>query len=214
MLLKSGNAWLLLLLSVNFWLVPALPSASAEDPLADWLLVVTLLVAVAVQVAASPSFRRWGLVAAIVILAAIGLGEALPNTNYVENTVFAISFAVATALYFMTMMQRLHDVTFGTVLAGACAYIFIGMFFAAIFGLLLELDPSAFSGSDAILGRYDMLYFSFASLTTLGAVDVFPVSTLAKMLTVFEAVIGLVYVASLVGVVVGAYAAKIQGQRR
>jgi hypothetical protein len=213
-LLRSGNFWLFLLLSVNFWLVPVLPTDGKDAPLADWLLGFTLLVAVGIQAAAAPAFRKWGLLAAFTIIAAIGIEEAYPDTVFIENAVFAVCFGVATALYFHTMSESLEDVTTDTVLAGGCAYIFIGMFFASVFGLVLEFDATAFGPDGATLGRYDLLYFSFASLTTLGAVDVFPVSILAKMLTVFEAVVGLVYVASLVGAVVGAYAAKIHANRQ
>jgi len=213
MVLKSGNFWLFMILGLNFWLVPIFELDEADEQFTDGLMAATLLAAVAIQGMAAPRFRKWAILAGIVILAAIAAEEILANLKYVENAVFAISFAAATALYFHTMTENLEEVTFDTVLAAACTYLLIGMFFAAIFGLVIEFDPNAFAAEGSVTGRYDMLYFSFATLTTLGAVDIIPSSDLAKMLTVFEAIVGLIYIAILVGAVVGSYAAKMSGRR-
>ena len=106
------------------------------------------------------------------------------------------------------MTYNLRAVTYDTVLAAAGTFILIGLFFAAIFALVVELDPTAIIAGNSAATRPDLMYFSFATLTTLGAVDVFPASELAKMLTVFEAMMGLIYVAILVGAVVGSFAAR------
>ena len=213
MVLKSGNFWLFMILGLNFWLVPIFELDEADEQFTDGLMAATLLAAVAIQGMAAPRFRKWAILAGIVILAAIAAEEILANLKYVENAVFAISLAAATALYFHTMTENLEEVTFDPGLAAACAYLLIGMFFAAIFGLGIEFDPNAFAAEGSVTGRYDMLYFSFATLATLGAVDIIPSSDLAKMLTVFEAIVGLIYIAILVGAVVGSYAAKMSGRR-
>lgn len=146
------------------------------------------------------------------IVAAIAAEEVFAAAKYVENAVFAVSFGAATALYFHTMSNSLEEVSFDTVLAAACTYILIGMFFAAIFGLVIEYDPMAFDPMVNATGRYNMIYFSFATLTTLGPAEIVPVTDLAKMLMVFEAMVGVIYVAILVGAVVGSYAARMSGR--
>ena len=212
MVLKSGNFWLFMILGLNFWLVPLYELDDADEQFTDGLMAGTLLLAVALQGISDARFRIWAILAAVIILSAIIAEELLADLKYVENGVFAISFAAATALYFHTMTRNLAQVTFDTVLAAACTYLLIGMFFAAVFGLVIEFDPAAFVSEGSITGRYDMLYFSFATLTTLGAADILPNSDLAKMLTVFEAIVGLIYIAILVGAVVGSYAAKMSGR--
>ena len=212
MILRSTNFWLFIILSLNFWLLPLLPEDFTFDSTIEWLMGVTLLFAVIMQGIELPRIRKWAALACVIILAAIIAEEVFSNAKYIENAVFAVSFAVVTALYFHRMTYNLGAVTYDTVLAAACTYILIGLFFASIFGLVVEFDPAAFAGNQPVLSYYDLLYFSFATLTTLGAVDVAPVSDLAKMLTVFEAIMGLIYVAILVGAVVGSFAARRAGR--
>ncbi len=51
----------------------------------------------------------------------------------------------------------------------------------------------------------EAVYFSFTTLTTLGYGDIIPMSSLAKMLTNFEAIIGQLYPAILISILVGSY---------
>lgn len=208
-MLRSSNLWFFVILSLNFWLVPFLPYETAGDLVSDGLLAVTLLAAVTLQGLIEKRFRLWALVAGFFIIAAIAAEEMMPGVAFIENATFAACFAAATALYFHIMILSLDRVTFDTVFAAACTYVLIGMFFAAVFGLLLEADPVAFEPSGSVSGRYDLLYYSFSTLTTLGPADILPASDAAKMLTVFEATIGLIYIAVLVGAVVGTFSAGI-----
>lgn len=209
MIHKSGNFWFFLILSSNFWLAPLLPTDVANDVFTETLIAVTLLAAVILQAFARPRF--WGLAVAVglVIVAAVIAEELWPETLYIENGVFAVSFAAVTGFYFHTMLETLEDVTFDTVLAAACAYILIGMVFACIFALIVEQDPMAFAPEGAAEGYRDFIYYSFSTLTTLGDSDVTPMTDAAKLMTVFEAMVGLIYVAILVGAVVGAFSAKL-----
>ena len=208
-LLSSANLWFFFILSLNFWLVPLLPQDLAAEVFTDDLLTMTLLAAVAFQGIARANFRRWAILTAVVIIAARLIEEVLPDIRYVENATYAICFASVAALYFHTLTTMLDDVTFDTVLAAACAYILIGMVFTFIFSLVVEFDPKAISSPADVTGSPDLLFYSFATLTTLGASDLVPASHLARMLTAFEAVIGLIYIATLVGAVVGSFSARL-----
>ena len=185
MILRSGNFWFFLLLSLNFWLVPLTPFGVADVIMEDWLMAFTVLCAVAVQAFAAPELRRWAFGACAVIVLAISVEEVVPSLKYLENGVFAVCFASVTVLYFRTMTHNLREVTIETVLAAACTFILIGMVFAAIFGLILEGNPAAFAAEDGVTGRYEMLCYSFATITTLGAL-IFCRCRLAKMATVFK----------------------------
>lgn len=213
-MLRSSNFWFFVILSLHFWLVPILHYGSADDLFSDGLLAGTLLAAVALQGLSEPRFRLWSALAGLCILAAIAIEEVLPDVAYVENATFAACFAAATALYFHTMTQSLRNVTFDTVFAAICTYILIGMFFASVLGLIVEANPAAFSHAGAMSARYDLIYYSFATLTTLGAADVLPVSDPAKMMTVFIATAGLIYIAFLVGSIVGAFSAGLVANRQ
>ncbi|MCH2078742.1 MAG: ion channel [Rhodobacteraceae bacterium] len=209
MLYKSSNLWLFLVLSLNFWAAPLLPGDLASEVFTDGLIAATLVAALALQGYLHSQFRGWAIGAGLFVVAAVMMEEMLPDTRYVENASFALCFAAVTVFYFNAMARTLREVTADTVFAAVCAYMLIGLFFACVFGLVVEHNPAAFTPEGAASAFFDQLYYSFATLTTLGAADIVPVSQAAKLLTVFEAVIGLIYIAILVGAVVGAFSAGI-----
>jgi Ion channel len=82
-------------------------------------------------------------------------------------------------------------------------YILIGMMFAFLYGAvdLLGGDPFFASGVDATVSR--CVYFSFTTLTTVGYGDLVARSDLGHTLAVFEALIGQIYLVTVVSLIVG-----------
>ena len=81
------------------------------------------------------------------------------------------------------------------------------------FFLLNAVVPGSLSMSttfnDDLLGSY--VYFSFVTLTTLGYGDISPVSQQARSLALVEAVVGQLYLAVLIGKLVGMYSGHRRG---
>ena len=55
--------------------------------------------------------------------------------------------------------------------------------------------------------RFNSIYFSFATLSTIGYGDISPVAGVARMLAVAEAVVGMFYVTMLIARLVSLYSA-------
>jgi hypothetical protein len=53
--------------------------------------------------------------------------------------------------------------------------------------------------------RFDLIYYSFATLTSVGAAGIVPVSGEARSLTVIESILGVLYLAVLIARLMGAY---------
>jgi len=90
-------------------------------------------------------------------------------------------------------------------------YLILGMFYYAIFNLMQEIQPESFmevAPTSVQASRHSLLYFSLATLTTVGYGDVLPVSRPARMLAIMEAVTGVFYVAIVVSRLVAAYQRK------
>lgn len=85
-------------------------------------------------------------------------------------------------------------------------YLLIGLFFSACWGMVYISDSSSIRG--CFNGVYDVIYFSFVTLTTLGYGDHTPVSTYSKILVVVETIIGVFYMSLIVGVVIGSFFQK------
>jgi voltage-gated potassium channel Kch len=84
-----------------------------------------------------------------------------------------------------------------------------------VFNLVDAVQPGSFVESaqpaGARISPYSHLYFSVATLTTLGYGDIVPVTPLARILAVLEAATGVLYIAITVARLVAAYQTSNDG---
>ena len=121
------------------------------------------------------------------------------------QAVYAIYLGVAVFLILRDVLFC-RQITADTIRGGICVYFLIGFVWALLYGIVASFDPQAFS--QPLIGGESyskVIYFSFVTLTTLGYGDIIPVSPLAKMLTNLEAIIGQMYPAILIAILVGGY---------
>ncbi|MDJ0797186.1 MAG: potassium channel family protein [Calothrix sp. MO_167.B12] len=82
-------------------------------------------------------------------------------------------------------------------------------------GVVQYLDQNAFSQTVTPGGFYSTgIYLSFTTLTTLGYGDILPVNPFAMMLTNLEAIIGQMYPAIFIAILVGAYLSQKDNQQK
>ncbi len=121
------------------------------------------------------------------------------------QAIYAIYLGVAVLLILRDILFC-QPITADTIRGGICVYFLIGFVWALLYGIVASFDPQAFS--QPLIGRESysrVIYFSFVTLTTLGYGDILPVSPLATMLTNLEAIIGQMYPAILISILVGGY---------
>jgi voltage-gated potassium channel len=100
------------------------------------------------------------------------------------------------------------EISLNRLMGGMCVYLLLGMAWTVLYIYLIVQQPDSFAGMELITNssRYwDMTYFSFVTLTTLGYGDITPISTGARALTYMEAVTGQLYIAILIGALVGSF---------
>jgi hypothetical protein len=90
-----------------------------------------------------------------------------------------------------------------TILAALCTYLLIGLFFASLYATVGTLDGGSFFVRASATPPVDFLYFSFVTLTTLGYGDLTPAGDLGRMLAVTEALLGQLYLVTVVALVIG-----------
>ena len=91
-----------------------------------------------------------------------------------------------------------------TVVAGVlCLYLLLGLFYAFVYVAVQNLGGGPFfaNGSAAVSTR--SLYFSFITMTTVGYGDYTARSNLGHTLSVSEALIGQIYLVTIVAAIVG-----------
>jgi hypothetical protein len=89
-------------------------------------------------------------------------------------------------------------VTYETVLGALCAYVLVGLLFAFLYLAVAELRDAAFFAQHGPHEQSEYLYFSFVALTTLGFGDLSPAVGLPQALTVLEALLGQIFLVTLV----------------
>lgn len=91
-------------------------------------------------------------------------------------------------------------VTFHRIVGAVQLYLDIGLMFVALFCLVALNVPDAFAGvqvRDNLALVENLIYFSFATLTSVGYGDVIPLHPYARSLANVEAIIGQLYPATL-----------------
>lgn len=91
-------------------------------------------------------------------------------------------------------------VTYHRIIGAILLYFLISVVFVALFALVGQLIPKAFSGiaiDDNTALASNLIYFSFVTLTSTGYGDVVPVHPVARSLCNLESIIGQLYPAIL-----------------
>ena len=91
-------------------------------------------------------------------------------------------------------------VTYHHIMGAVLLYLTIAVIFVALFTFMGTLVPKAFSGlavEDSPALASNLIYFSFATLTTTGYGDIFPVHPIARSLCNLESIFGQLYPATL-----------------
>lgn len=111
------------------------------------------------------------------------------------------------------VLQR-REVTLDTIAGAACVYMLLGLLWATGYLLLEHVRPGSFNIPDSWRVEDPMhmspalVYFSFATLTTVGFGDVTPAGPAAGGLVVVEAVIGQLFLAITIARLVGLHIAR------
>jgi Ion channel len=103
-----------------------------------------------------------------------------------------------------------NEVNSRSVAGAICVYMLFGMLFMFLYGVLATLGDGPFFAQGTDGTRALRLYFSFVTLATLGYGDYTPAGNLGHALAVLEALIGQLYLVTVVAVVV----TRLGGPRR
>src|SRR6202167_1487060 len=126
--------------------------------------------------------------------------------NMVLSFVFDIVIIVVIFRHVFAREQAKSETIFGAL----CVYLLVGFSFASIYGMVATFQPYAFyldprTNLHVVPDRFDFIYYSFATMTSLGAAGMTAVSPQARSASILEAILGVLYLAVLIARLMGAY---------
>jgi hypothetical protein len=86
-----------------------------------------------------------------------------------------------------------------------CIYLFLGLLFSALHDFCAALIPHYLNGVGSQTTQSDTLYFSLITLSTVGFGDITPAANLARAIAAAEALVGQLYLVSVVAAVVSRF---------
>ncbi|GAB6037391.1 potassium channel family protein [Fundidesulfovibrio butyratiphilus] len=118
------------------------------------------------------------------------------NILFCSAGLLCLGYGIHSIICFVLRSRR---VTLGEVFALVNCYLLMGYFFALLYTLVSGFTPDAFvMGSHPERIMDSLIYFSFATMTTLGYGDIIPHAVLAQRLSVTQAIFGQFYFALVV----------------
>jgi len=138
-----------------------------------------------------------------------GLGFAVA----IFSIVCQISFIIYVIILVLSSILRSKNVTLDTIYGAISVYLLIGFSFALFYFLIEILHPGSFyydnvNNLDNSISWIKIIYFSFTTLTTLGYGDIKPLTDMTQIVSIIEAMLGVLYMAILIARLVGIFIAQ------
>jgi hypothetical protein len=190
---------LLVLLLANFFLLEILDDPRWGAIASTFLAAAALVVAISdPDVGETVNKRQAITIFACVLLAPLVLfvnSESLVGLTYLLPVALLVT---ATLPVTLVRVLRHGRVTHETVIGALCTYVLLGLMFAFLFLAVADLGSGPFFAQPGLHQQSEYLYFSFVTLTTLGFGDLSPAVGLPQALVALEALLGQVFLVTLV----------------
>ena len=196
------------LIIVSFVFISVAPDSNWADSVLAFLQSITLVMALWTSgVARADSTLSLSLVA-LASISALALlvfgGEGLDGFVGILSGLLTVATIGTIALGVIDQGEANVQAVTGAV----CVYVMIGLVFVFIYGVLAKLGSGDFFAQGTDGTRSLRLYFSFVTLATLGYGDYTPAGSLGRTLAVVEALIGQLYLVTVIAVLVSRMRAR------
>ncbi len=173
----------------------------AGNAVSATLAAAVLLFALRTSAAPARIRRATALLAPLLVVVAVVPGVASSRVAAVA-TPTALALLVLGSLVAVARRLQSHPVVTGaTILGAVCLYLLLGLLFASIYAI--AGSAGRVFVQQATSRPVDDVYFSFITLTTVGYGDLTPSGDLIRILAIVEALLGQLYLVTVIAVLVG-----------
>ncbi len=191
----------------------AFMASAIEGALAQLVTVVLQVLTLLAALLASRTGRHLFRIAFVVSLVAVvcALVTAIVSSS---DTMVGVFFALnvllvgAAPVAIGRTLWRRQVIDVHTVLGAVCIYILIGMLFSFLYSTIGLLGDEAFFVQTSHPNLSEYLYFSFITLCTVGYGDFTPAHGIGRALASLEALLGQLYLVTIVAVLVSRVAPR------
>jgi len=155
----------------------------------------------------------------LIVLGAISVVmQLMIDSLYTEVfgiTVVFLFYIMTTFIAFRELFRR-GAIDLNKIFGSICVYLLAGLNWAILYYYQTILNHNAFNGleySDLKEKMFNLIYYSYVTLSTLGYGDITPNSPITQALAVLEALFGQFYIAILVAILVGTHISARREQK-
>lgn len=216
--LKLPNAWLLASLVALVLLYPVLDdSATGRAVIALFDLAILVFALRAARAGGYETRLGWLLVVPAMLLHAGG-AYGLHPTVYAASLGAQAAFHAFVVSCLLRYMLRDDVMTRDEMFAAAGLYVLMAFVFAYLYALVEFLAPGSFfinpmNNPDVLVSWWELLYFSFTCLTSVGFGEITPVGDFARSLVMLEQMMGVLYLTLVISRLVSLQAQRIARHR-
>jgi len=137
------------------------------------------------------------------ILSGIGILVGSPNDGHQVAGLFGLSIAFVAPVAIVRRVGTAPVITFRVVLGALAIYLLFGLAYSYLYAFVQWLQGEPFFNQTSDPTSTIFLYFSYVTMATVGYGDYTPSTDLGRMLAVSQALLGQLYLVSVVAVIVG-----------
>ena len=153
--------------------------------------------------------RLWPTVLLMVVAMILAVVQDFWQNNVIITMkwAFLAAFFAVTVVGLFSFLRTAREVTETHLYTAASIYLLLGMLWFSVYCAIDTYHPgSILQGGSVLTNREDqLLYFSLITLSTIGYGDIVPVDAEVRMLAALEGVIGVLYIAITVAILVSAF---------
>jgi len=150
--------------------------------------------------------RTFRISAVIVIVAVASTAVALVIGDNFGRTMVGLVGLLLAIVAPIVILRRIFSasrITVRLVLGALSIYLLLGLAYAYLFGLIATLDGSQFFVQTSAPATIDFVYFSYTTLATVGYGDFTAATSLGRMVSISEGLVGQLFLVSAVALLVG-----------
>jgi uncharacterized membrane protein len=208
MFARGDTYGLLLTIILIDYIVMALATRSLwERAVVTVMLGGSLLLALHTSHVRQRGFRIGAVLVALAIAA--NTFQAIIGRQGNDGSTYVIFILVLAApAVILNRIIRHRVVSVETILGAVCVYVLFAIAFAGIYAAVNDAETTGFFAQHIVPTNVDFLYFSFITITTVGYGDLTAGTSLGRVLVTFEAMLGQIFLVTLVARLVSLYGAR------